>query len=172
MENSLKRYLLDSRLYIDEELEEFANNFVNTQGFKKDISDKRIIMQNWYDGYLFCFWIGLRYSVRKSKFKRKDKAGGIWNDVKRQDQYLYLITKMLIREENQIEIGINSRRNLNSIGNMKELADKILNLANEYTFGGLELLKQEYDQFDGLFESLDYVIIIKNNLDKRLNVTD
>lgn len=171
MENSLKRYLLDSRLYIDEDLEGFANNFVNTQGFKQGISDKRIIMQNWYDGYLFCFWIGLRYGVRKSKFKRKDKASGIWNDVKRQDQYLYLITKMLVREENQIEIGLNSREALNATGNMKDLADKIVNLANEYTFGGLELLKKEHDQFEGLFDSIDYVSVIKNNLDKKLNIT-
>lgn len=170
MENSLKRYLLDSRLYIDEDLEDFAKIFVNTQGFIKDISDKRIVMANWYDGYLFCFWVGLRYSTRKSNFKRKDKAGGIWNDVKRQDQYLYLITKMLIREENQIEIGLNSRESLMSVGSMKDLADKIVNLANEYAFGGLELLKQEHEKFEGLFDSIDYVAVIKNNLDKKLNI--
>lgn len=171
MENSLKRYLLDSRLCIDEDLEKFANNFVNTQGFKQEISDKKIIMQNWYDGYLFCLWIGLRYGSRKSQFKKKDKAGGIWNDARRQDQYLYLITKMLVRKENQVEVGLDSRESLNRIGNMKDLADRIVNLANEYAFGGLVLLEQEYNQFEGIFDSIDYVAEIKNNLDKRLKVS-
>jgi len=170
MENSLKRYLLDSRLYIDEELETFADNFVNTEGYKKEISDKKVLLQYWYDGYLLCFWIGLRYGSRKSNYKRKEKANGIWNDVKRQDQYLYLITKMLVKEENQIEIGLNSREALNQVGSVKELSQRILNLANEYAFGGLELLKHEHEKFDGLFDSISYISDIKNNLDKQLGL--
>jgi len=169
MENSLTDQLLESSLIIDEELEQFSTNFVNPLGgtASGDTAKRKVVMQYWYDGYIFCLWLGLRYKFKKRSWKPKTKANRIWGDNRRKNQYLYLITKMLSEKENQIELGFDSRERLKEIGNIKMLSDKINNLANQYAFGGLSLLKELHDKNERLFDDIDYILEVVRELDEQ-----
>ena len=143
------------RLSIDSENEKFASNFVNIEGYKVSLSKKKVLLNTWYDGYLFSLWIGIKFNRRKSNFKLKDKANRGWGS--RSDQYIYLISNILSKKEILIELNLDSRKSiLENKVNVQSLSNNLKRISDEFAFGGLDYLKELYEKNDEIFDSTEY----------------
>lgn len=150
MEPDLIDLLAAHTLHIDVENQEFASNFVNIQGFKKTKSKERILMSTWLDGYLFSLWVGIKINRRKKDFKSIEKYRSIIN---RKQQYIYLISMILSKKEVLIELNLESidaikESNVNS----KQLSDKLKLICDEFAFGGLDYLKELFNENEDIFD--------------------
>jgi len=153
MENDLIQYILEHRLHIDRDLENFSNIIINSEGnVGAEKSTKKMLMKSWYDGYLLSLYVGIKTNSRKRDYKQLEKAIRGWSSRKK--QYLYLISMLLAKPEVQNELNLDSRQNLNNIPNLKSLSDSIKRVCDEYAFGGLQFLKEQYDKDDTIFEDV------------------
>jgi len=157
MGSSLTDQLLTHRLHIDKDLEKFSNHFV-VSDTSKDVATTKFLMKFWYDGYLFCLYLGLKLNTRKKASKKTEKSARGW--MSRKKQYLYLISLLLAKPEVRIELNLDSRKNINKIDN-KSLSDSIKTICDEYAFGGLQYLKDEHEKDPDLFEDPFYIKKIK-----------
>lgn len=152
MENDLIQHILEHRLHIDRDLENFSNNIINTEGYKTEKTIKKMLMQTWYDGYLLSLYVGIKTNSRKRDYKQLEKSNRGW--ISRKKQYLYLISMLLAKPEVQNELNLDSRQSLNNIPNLKSLSDSIKKVCDEYAFGGLQFLKDQYDKDDTIFDDI------------------
>jgi hypothetical protein len=159
MANELIQSILGHRLHIDSDLEEFSKKIINTEGYIKDKTFKKMLMQTWYDGYLLSLYVGIKVNTRKSGSKKSEKSNRGW--ISRKKQYLYLISLLLAKPEVQIELNLNSRETIKKIADMKFLSDSIKTICDEYAFGGLQFLKDEHEKDPTLFEDPFFVENIK-----------
>lgn len=163
MGSDLITLLNSHRLYIDAENENFASNFVNIEGYKVSLSKKKVLLKTWYDGYLFCLWIGISFDRRKKNYKLKEKASKGWGI--RGDQYIYLISRILSKKEILIELNLDSKRSiLENKVNPEYLSNSIKKICDEFSFGGLDYLKEIFEKNDELFDSTEYFEIITKDL--------
>ncbi len=161
MEDDLISLILSHRLHIDAENEKFASKFVNIEGYKQEKAKQKVLLRTWYDGYLFCLWIGINSNRRKEDFKLKDKAAKGWRD--RSKQYIYLISKILSKKEIQIELNIDSKKSIvkNKV-NLGKVSSQLKKICDEYAFGGLECLKEIYEKDDEIFDATEnFEMILK-----------
>lgn len=153
MANDLIQHIIGHRVHIDSELEEFSNNIINTAGYIKVDTEKKFLMKTWMDGYLLCLYVGIKTNSRKDNYNSKEKAVRGWEDRKK--QYLYLISLLLSKPEIQMELNLDSRQNIeNEISSLKSLSDSIKKVCDDFAFGGLQLLKDRYDQDPAIFDDL------------------
>ena len=157
MESSLIDQIVNHRLHIDQDLEKFSNHFVSSDT-NKEAATTKFLMKFWYDGYLFCLYLGIKLNTRKKDSKKTEKSNRGW--VSRKKQYLYLISLLLAKPEIQIELELDSRENIRSTDN-KSLSESIKKISDEYAFGGLQFLKDEHEKDPGLFEDPFYIKKIK-----------
>ena len=61
---------------------------------------------------------------------------------------------LLAKPEIQNELNLDSRQSLNNIPNLKSLSDSIKKVCDEYAFGGLQFLKDQYDKDDTIFDDI------------------
>ena len=110
-------------------------------------------MKSWYDGYLLSLYVGIKTNSRKENYNSKEKAVRGWEDRKK--QYLYLISLLLAKPEIQMELNLDSRQNIeNEISSLKSLSTSIKKICDDFAFGGLQFLKDKYDQDPTIFDDL------------------
>ena len=162
METDLLDLIASHKLDIDIENEEFASNFVNIEGYKKTKSKDRVLMSTWYDGYLFSLWVGINMNRRKKDFKPKEKARTL---VSRKQQYFYLISKILSKKEILIELNLESVSAIKESNvNSKQLAEKLKIICDEFSFGGLEYLKELYNENEEIFDDPSFFEEVCKNM--------
>lgn len=155
MEN-LVDLLISNDLDIDKDAEDFVSLFVNTAGYKTEPTKNRILLPSWYDGYFFCIWIGLKFNRRKKEWNKITKSNRGFST--RKSQYFYLIASLLSKEEILFELNIESRESINDKNiNPEKLSKQIKYILDSYCFGGIEVLKEMYDEDEGIFDDPEYL---------------
>lgn len=145
--------LSNHRLYIEEDLEDFASLFTSIAGFKKERAKERFLLKNWYEGYLFCLLIGLKTENRQTDGynNKKEKANNFNTYVK---QYKYAISLLLSKPDIINELNLKNRKSINQIEDLKTLLDSIKDICDQYAIGGLKHLKELYEKDEYLFEDV------------------
>lgn len=146
--------LTNHRLFIDEPDEEFAKLFCNTAGAETSRTKNRLILNNWYEGYLYCLLVGINSNSRKYEgyIKRQDKAPKWSNNYL--EQYKYAMGKLMEKPSILNELGILDRDAIknNFISSEKLLGD-IKKICDQYSMGGLKYLRDKYEKDDSIFNS-------------------
>lgn len=158
-------HILNHRLDIDKENAEFAKLIANTENL--DSSKTKFTVRTWYDGYMLCFYLGIKLNKIKRNTTKITKAVGWSSD--RDNQYLYLISMLLAKPEVQTALNIESKESIrDNISSIKSLSDEIKVICDNYAFGGLEFLKLEHEKNTEIFN--DYLIsLIQEYVDSAMN---
>ena len=146
--------LSSHRLFIDATDEEFAKLFCNTAGAETSRTKNRLILSNWYEGYLYTLLIGINTDYREYSgyVDRKDKANKWSHNYL--EQYKYAIGKLLAKPSILNELGLLDRDSVvsNFEGPEKLLID-IRKICDQYQKGGIKWLKEKYEKDDSLFNT-------------------
>lgn len=148
--------LVSNELDIDKDAEEFVSLFVNTAGYIAEKTKKRSLLPSWYDGYFFCSWVGIKFNRRKKEWKKITKSNRGFSS--RKSQYFYLIASMLSKEEILYELNIESKESINDNNiNPEKLSKHIKHTLDSYCFGGIEVLKELYNEDESIFDDPAYL---------------
>lgn len=146
--------LTNHRLFIDAPDEDFAKLFCNTAGAETSRTKNRLILNNWYEGYLYCLLIGINSNNRKDEgyTERRDKAPKWSNNYL--EQYKYAIGKLLEKPSILNELGILDRNAIkNNFVSSEKLLTDIKKICDQYSMGGLKYLRDKYEKDDSIFNS-------------------
>ena len=148
--------ITEHTLYIDSTLEEFINKFCNTTGFDRTITKDRFVLGSWYEGYLYCLLLGINLNRRHIQgYAKKTEKARNWS-TNYKDQYKYCIAKLIQRPDVLKELQINERFEIDeNFKDIKFLLDKIKEICDEFSIGGVLYLKERYEKDDNLFYGYD-----------------
>ena len=146
--------IADNSLTIDPENEEFASNFTSLAGFKKTKAKERLSLRTWYEGYLFCVLVGLKENERKVLNNQSPKIKrNRMDSLKYRDQIKFCLSLILSRKDIINELGLNSRDTVKQYESVNSFFKKLMSICNEFAYGGLEYLKNEFEKDDTIFDS-------------------
>jgi hypothetical protein len=146
--------LSNHRLFIDAQDEEFAKLFCNTAGAETSRTKNRLILNNWYEGYLYCLLIGINVNAREYNgfTDRKDKTPKWSHNYL--EQYKYAIGKLLEKPSVLNELGILDREAIKTnFGGTEKLLGDVKKICDQYSIGGLRYLKDKFEKDDTLFNT-------------------
>lgn len=148
----MDQLIANHSLYIDTEYEGFINNFCSTTGSNFPQGKLGNYLGSWYEGYLFCLMIGLntdsrRYEGYKKKYKKMDR----WSPQNLK-QYKYCIARVMSRLDIINELDIQNREGIkNNFESIEKLMEKVKNICDEFSLGGLDYLMKKYENDRGIF---------------------
>jgi hypothetical protein len=157
MSITIETLLNDLSLHIDSDYEEFANNFCNPEGYKKEKTKTMFTLSSWFEGYLFCALIGLNINDRRKYSSAKKEKSRTWSKDYR-EQLAYVLSLILSKDDIKNELFIYDREQIDSSNlNEDDLIKQLKNICDEYVNGGLYYLKSEWEKDNRLFDSYNSI---------------
>ena len=160
---NIEALLTDYSLHIDPNFEEFASKFCNIQGFKEEKTKTMFLLDSWFEGYLYCVIIGLIKNDRKKFSSAKKEKARTWSKEHR-EQLAYVLSLILGRDDIKNELNIYTRSQIKtSFTNEDDFMKQLKSICDEFSNGGLNYLRNEYEKNEYLFEDYDSLkdILIK-----------
>lgn len=154
------------RLTLDNHYEDLVKQFCNIEGYKSYKSKERFLIKNWFGGYLFTLFLGLKINEReKTKGKKIDKAPSWGTYLK---PYKYGITKVLAKPDILMELNLSSKKQIEThFDNIENLMSDVQKICVEFSNGGLKYLQALYDDDNNIFDGHDAIKSIYENAEKK-----
>jgi hypothetical protein len=149
--------LKDHNLYIDSEYQNIANLFCNTgTGSTKK---GKFLLSTWYDGYIYTAILGIRLNQREKHINKTEKQR-VWSSS-RFRQYKYLIALLLSKKDILNELNLLEYKSIiEENEGLKITLEKIKDICDEYSNGGLKYLSEKYEKDNSIFDDYDSLINI------------
>ena len=171
---NLGSLLTEHRLHINSSLEEsLINLFCST----KTIGSRKRLLENWFEGYIYCASLGLAHD-RRRPFEKGEKSQKAQWSSSYISQYEYLLCQVLARQDVMAELGLwtvkKDVEDFDIISSIKErytddaefdvhlFYKKVLqeakNICDEYMNGGLEILQEKRNEGLIFTDELDTLV--------------
>ena len=99
---NIKSFLVEHRLHINGDLEEsLINSFCST----KTTGSRKRLLENWFEGYIYCATLGLAQDRRRPFEKGQKVQKAQWSSSYI-SQYEHLICRVLTRQDVLVELGL------------------------------------------------------------------
>ena len=143
---NLEALLTEYNLHIDASYEEFIKKFCNTHGAAGNETTKTMfLLNNWYEGYLYCMLIGININVRKKYIGTKTEKVRHWSKNYK-DQLAYSLSIVFSKKDVRKELKIETREQIQSnFSEIETFMKQLKEICDEYCNGGLYYLKKEFE---------------------------
>lgn len=149
----MEHQISNHSLYIDKNFESFINNFCSTLGQNFPQGKLGNYLGSWYEGYIYCTLIGLNTDNRHyGGYEARHQKVANWSS-QNINQYKYCLSRIIAREDIQLELGLTSRESIkNNFISVENCVDKLKDICDQFSLGGVRYLKSLYENDNRIFD--------------------